>query len=108
MSAVRTKLALVGFIASFGFLAGCAWDNSPPPYHSVITFDPSQSKTFLSDVPPSNAPSMRDWKTNQVVGVGYGSSGQNAPATSGQAVGGAASTPSGVSYGGAAGTTSPT
>jgi hypothetical protein len=105
MSSLTTKLALVGFIASFGFLAGCAWDNSPPPYRSVITFDPSRAHTFLSDVPPANAPSTRDWKTNQIVGVGYGSTGPNTPATSGQAAGGAASTPSGVSYGGAGGTT---
>src|SRR5262245_51965974 len=110
MSLSNTKLAFLGLALFCGFLGGCAWDNSPPPYRSVITFDPSRAHTFLSDVPPANAPSTRDWKTNQIVGVGYGSSGPNTPVASGQAVGGAASTPSGVSSGGAAGTatTAPT
>lgn len=90
-----------------GLLAGCAWDNSPPPYHTVIRYDPSRSQTFLSNNPPTNAPSTRDWKTNQVVGVGYGSTGASAPAATGAAAGGigAASSPSGISTGSGAGTT---
>lgn len=100
-----TKITSLGFVVFCGFLAGCAWDNSPPPYHTVIHYDPSRAQTYVSAVPPANAPSLSDWKTNQVVGVGYGSPGPSTPTTSGQAVGGAASTPSGVSSGGAAGTT---
>lgn len=88
-----------------GWLAGCAWDNSPPPYHSVINYDPNRSQTFLSSNPPTNAPSTRDWKTNRVAGVGYGSTGSSAPAANGVAPGvGAASSPSGVSTGAGVGT----
>src|SRR5690242_134189 len=101
MGDARLKLPLVGFLATL--LAGCAWDNSPPPYHTVIRYDPSRAQTFVSNVPATNAPSTQDWKTNQVTGVGYGSTGvttvPNSSATTGAAMGGAASTPSGVSYG---------
>jgi len=107
MSNVKTQLSLFGFALACGLLAGCAWDNSPPPFHTVIRYDPSQAKTYVSAVPPANAPSTSDWKTDKIVGVGYGSSGPSTPTTSGQAIGGAASTPAGVSYGGAAGTTTP-
>jgi len=105
MSNAKTQRSFFGFALACGLLAGCAWDNSPPPYHTVIHYDPSRAKTYVSAVPAANAPSMSDWKTNQVVGVGYGSPGPTTPTTSGQAVGGATSTPAGVSYGGAAGTT---
>ena len=100
----KTKLILVGFVAVCALLAGCAWDNSPPPYHSVIHYDPSRAQTYVSNIPSTNAPSTRDWKTNQIVGVGYGTTGPNPAVTTGQAVGGAVSTPSGVSYGTGAGT----
>jgi hypothetical protein len=101
----NTKGIFLGFGLACGLLAGCAWDNSPPTYHTVIHYDPSRAHTYVSAVSATNAPSMSDWKTNQAVGVGYGSPGPSTPTTSGQAVGGAASTPSGVSYGEAAGTT---
>src|SRR5258705_357013 len=100
MGDVTTKLMrnLVGFLLASGWLAGCAWDNSLPPYHTVIHYDPSRAQTYVSNIPSTNAPSARDWQTNQDVGVGYGT-------TTGQAAGGAASTPSGVSYGAGVGTT---
>jgi hypothetical protein len=101
----KTKLALGGFVVACGFLAGCAWDNSAPPYHTVIRYDPSRAQTYVSNIPSTNAPSTSDWKTNEDVGVGYGTAGPNAAATTGQAAAGAASTPSGVSYGAGAGTT---
>ncbi len=90
-----------------GLLAGCAWDNSPPPYHTVIRYDPGQSQTLLSDNPPTNTPSTKDWKTNQVVGVGYGSTGASTPTATGASAGGlgAASSPSGISTGSGAGAT---
>jgi hypothetical protein len=102
---VRTCVKTVGSFILAGFLAGCAWDNSPPPYHSVINYDPSRSQTFLSTNPPTNAPSTRDWKTNQVAGVGYGTVGSAAPAAN-TAAGevGAASSPSGISTGAGSGT----
>jgi hypothetical protein len=105
----KTKLTLVGVVVACGFLAGCAWDNSPPPYHSVIHYDPSRAQTYVANVAPTNAPSTRDWKTNQIVGVGYGTTGPNSTAAPapGEATGGAASTPSGVSYGAGAGTPTP-
>lgn len=97
---------LAGVLATGALLAGCAWDNSPPPFHTVIRYDPSRAQTFLASVPPTNAPSTRDWKTNQVVGVDYGNSASSAPpANTGGAEGvGAASSPSGISTGGGAGT----
>lgn len=108
MGNVKTQLSYFGFALACGLLAGCASNNSLPPFHTVIHYDPSQAKTYVSAVPSANAPSMSDWKTNQIVGVNYGSPGPSTPTTSGQAVGGAASTPAGVSYGGAAGTTTTT
>jgi hypothetical protein len=92
-----------------GLLAGCAWDNSPPPYHSVINYNPNRSQTLLSSNPTTNTPSTKDWKTNQVVGVGYGSTGSSAPAANGVGAGavGAASSPSGISTGAGAGTAAP-
>jgi hypothetical protein len=99
----RTLFALAVSV----LLAGCAWDNSPPPYHTVIKYDPSRAQTYVSAVPPTNAPSTHDWKTNQVVGVGYGTSAPDAAAPNSGTTGGAVSTPSGVSYGAAAGTASP-
>jgi hypothetical protein len=107
MSNVKTRFSFFAFALACSFLASCAWDNSPPPYHTVIHYDPSRAQPFASNIAPANAPSTRDWKTNQVVGVGYGSAGPVTPTTSGQAVGGAASTPSGVSSGGASGTAIP-
>jgi hypothetical protein len=103
---VRT---LTGLLVLGGFMAGCASDNSPPPFHTAITYDPSQSHTYVSAVPPTNAPSTRDWKTNQIVGLDYGTSGNAtapnaAPGAAGAGVG-AASTPSGTSSGSAAGVT---
>jgi hypothetical protein len=97
---------LAGALAAGALLAGCAWDNSPPPFHSVLKYDPSRAQTFLSNVPPTNAPSTQDWKTNQVAGLGYGSSASSAPPanTAGPAAVGAASSPSGVSTGAATGT----
>jgi len=82
MSNVKTKFSLFGFMAAIGFLAGCAWDNSPPPYHTVIRYDPSRAHPYISNVAPDNAPSTRDWKTNHITGVGYGSTGPNAPRNS--------------------------
>src|ERR1051325_424570 len=78
--------------------AGCAKDTTLPPFHTSIQYDPSRSHTYLSDVPPTNAPSTRDWKTNQAVGVGYGTTGAGAaiPNATGTAAG-AASSPSGAS-----------
>lgn len=99
---VRT---LTGLLVLGGFMAGCASDNSPPPFHTAIHYDPSQSHTYVSAVPPTNAPSTRDWKTNQVVGLDYGTSGNaTAPTAAPGAAVGAASTPSGTSSGAAAGT----
>ena len=102
------NLMFVGLCVVSGLWTGCAWDNSPPPYHSVISYDPSRAHTYVSAVPAKNAPSIRDWKTDEDVGIDYGSKGYGAAGPSAsQAVGGAASTPSGASSGGAAGTTSP-
>jgi hypothetical protein len=108
----NTNLMFVGLFVVSGLWAGCAWDNSPPPYHSVISFDPSRAHTYVSVVPAKNAPSIRDWKADENVGIdygseGYGAAGPSAAPTASQAVGGAISTPSGASSGGAAGTTSP-
>jgi hypothetical protein len=103
MGDTTTKLTLFGLVVACGLLAGCSSDNSPPPFHTVIHYDPSRAQTYVADIPSTNAPSTRDWKTNQDVGVGYGTTGPNA--TAGGAMGGAASTPSGVSYGAGAGTT---
>jgi hypothetical protein len=104
MGDAKTKLALVGFAVACGFLAGCAWDDSSPPYHTVIHYDPSRAQTYVSNIPSTNTPSTTDWKTNEDVGVGYGTTGPNAAAAPGAATGGAASTPSGVSYGTGSGT----
>lgn len=88
-------------------VAGCARDTTLPPFHTSIKYDHSRSDTSLSDVPPTDAPSTRDWKTNQVVGVGYGTSGpktgvSNATGTAA----GAASSPSGTNSGAASGVSS--
>src|SRR6266487_2942913 len=85
MSNVKTQLSILGFAVACSLMAGCAWDNSPPPYHTVIRYDPSRAQPSVSNVSQGNAPSTRDWKTNQVSGVGYGSTDPNAPAPSGQA-----------------------
>jgi hypothetical protein len=100
------RLTLIEFVAS-GLLAGCAWDNSAPPYHSVISYDPSRAQSYVSTVPSTNTPSTSDWKTNQVVGGGYGTTGPTTTAIPAQPIGGAVSTPSGVSSGTAAGTGAP-
>src|SRR5262245_14830030 len=102
-----TRFTLFGLTAVCGLLGGCAWDNSPPPYRSVITYDPSRAQTYVSTVPETNAPSTDDWKTNQMVGVGYGTTGPTGAAIPAQPNGGAVSTPSGTSYGTAAGTAPP-
>lgn len=113
MENANMNLMFVGLFVVSGLWAGCAWDNSPPPYHSVISYDPSQAHTYVSVAPVKNAPSIRDWKTDEDVGIDYGSkgygtaAGPSAAPTASQAVGGAVSTPSGASSGGAAGTTSP-
>jgi hypothetical protein len=86
------------------FLASCAWDNSPPPFNTVIKYDPIRAHTFVSNNPPTNAPSTRDWKTNQVAGVGYGSSSASPANSSAAEAAGAASSPSGISTGSGAGT----
>jgi hypothetical protein len=104
MSNAKTGFIL-GLIVVSGLLAGCAWDNSPPPYHSVISYDPSRAQTFVATTP--NTPSTSDWKTNQISGVGYGSAASYHAPPAAQAVGGAVSTPSGITSGGATGT-SPT
>jgi len=97
-----SNLNLFGLLVLSAFIAGCAND-SLPPFHSSIQYNPSQSHTFLSDMPPTNAPSTRDWKTNQSVGVGYSTTGEQ-PAVPTAA--GAASTPSAASSGSATGVTS--
>jgi hypothetical protein len=106
MSSAKTNLCFLGSIAVSAFLAGCASDNSLPPFHTVIRYDPTQAQTYVANVPPTNAPSMRDWKTNNVVGVGYGSTGPNVGPPAPTAVGGAVSTPSGMSSGAGSGTSS--
>jgi hypothetical protein len=108
MSSAKTKHSVLASILLSGFLVGCAWDNSPPPYHTVIRYDPNQAHPYLSNVPPTNAPSTRDWKTNTVAGVGYGSTAPDAaPPSAPAAVGGAVSSPSGMSSGAGSGTSSP-
>jgi hypothetical protein len=49
---------------------------------------------------------MRDWKTNDVAGVGYGSTGPNVAPPAPTTAGGAVSTPSGMSSGAGSGTSS--
>src|SRR5436190_11655825 len=105
MSSAKIRLTLIGLVAS-GLLAGCAWDNSPPPYHSVISYDPSRAQSYVSNLPTTNTPSTSDWKTDEDVGI-YGYSGSYTAPTPPQAVGGAASSPSGISSGTATGTFSP-
>jgi hypothetical protein len=112
MGNANMNLMFVGLFVVSGLWAGCAWDNSPPPYHSVISYDPSRAQHYVSVEPVKNAPSIRDWKADEDVGIdyggkGYGAAGPSAAPTAGQAAGGAVSTPSGVSSGGAAGTTTP-
>jgi len=107
MGEPTSKRSVVGVLVISTLVAGCAWDNSPPPYHSVISYDPSRAQTYVSTAETANSPSTSDWKTNQVVGTGYGATTGASPSTTGGAVGGAVSSPSGVSYGGAAGTGSP-
>jgi outer membrane lipoprotein SlyB len=113
MENANMNLMFVGLFVVSGLWAGCAWDNSPPPYHSVISYDPSRAHNYVSVVPVKNAPSIRDWKADEDVGIdygskGYGAAGPSAAPTAGQAAGGAVSTPSGASSGGAAGTTTQT
>jgi len=106
MSSTKTNISVLTCLVVSGVLAGCASDKAPPAYHTVISYDPTRAQTFLANVPPTNAPSTRDWKTNDVVGVGYGSTGPNVGPPAPTAVGGAVSTPSGMSSGAGSGTSS--
>jgi hypothetical protein len=109
MGSVKAELIrnLAVLVMVSGLVGGCARDHASQPFHSDIRYDRSQSHTYLSEVPPANAPSTRDWKTNQAVGVGYGTTGDATTpnAAQGTAIG-AASTPSGTSSGAGAGVTS--
>src|SRR5437899_2857717 len=107
MSNAKARFTLLGLMGISTLLAGCAWDNSAPPYHSVISYDPSPAQSYVSAVPDTNTPSTSDWKTNQVVGGGYGTTGPTTTATPAQPIGGAVSTPSGTSSGTATGTAVP-
>jgi len=108
MQCVTNKLVVCGFavMVLLVVVASCARDHALQPFRTQISFDRSRSHPFISDVPPSNAPSTRDWKTNQDVGAGYGTTSSTAAPQNVASPSGAASTPSGTSSGTATGVTS--
>jgi hypothetical protein len=110
MGNIKTQLlkSSAGLLVASTLFAvgGCASDTTLPPFHTSVKYDPSHSHTYLSEVPPTNAPSTRDWKTNQLVGVRYGTSQAEGAAPNGTGTAaGAASSPSGTSSGSAGGVT---
>ncbi len=86
MNLCRAGALFCGLIGGVVF-GGCAWNDSPPPFHSVVRVDRNAwAKDGQQLAAEAKAVNITDWETNQMQGTSGQASGAGA-ATTGAAVG---------------------